>query len=106
MQLGPIYGQDTFTYDNARRVLTAIKGRYSNTVTFTYENGRKLTEALTLLGQTYTVTSGYDAAGRENSLTYPDGTHVTRTHTNRGQLASVNPKSSAVTSPPLCITGE
>ncbi len=86
---GNIADQDTFTYDAAGKMLTAVKGRYSNTVTFTYENGRKLTETLAIFGQTYTVTSGYDQAGRENSLTYPDGTLVNRTHTNRGQLASV-----------------
>ncbi len=87
---GPITDQDTFTYDNASRILAATKGRYSNTVSFTYSNGRKATESLAIFGQTYTVTSGYDQAGRETSLTYPDGTQVTRTHTARGQLASVS----------------
>lgn len=87
---GNIADQDTFTYDAAGRMLTAVKGRYSNTVAFTYENGRKVTEALTIVGQTYTVTSGYDAAGRESSLLYPDGSTVTRTHTARGHLASVS----------------
>ena len=71
-------------------MLTATKGRYSSTLAFAYSNGRKITESLAIFGQTYTVTSGYDAAGRENSLQYPDGTQVTRTHTSRGQLASVS----------------
>ena len=87
---GNIADQDTFTYDAAEKMLTAVKGRYSNTVSFTYEHGRKLTESLAIFGQTYTVTSGYDAAGRENSLTYPDGTVVTRTHTAKGQLATIS----------------
>ena len=87
---GPISDQDTFSYDAAGRMLTATKGRYANTVTMTYSNGRKLTEALTIFEQTSTVTSGYDATGRENLLVYPDGTQVTRTHTSRGQLASVS----------------
>lgn len=87
---GPLADQDTFTFDNANRMLTATKGRYSNTVAFAYENGRKVSESLTIFRQTYTVGSGYDAAGRENLLVYPDGTQVIRTHTSRGQLASVN----------------
>ena len=90
VQPGPLTDQDTFTYDNSNRILTATKGRYSNTVAFTYENGRKLTESLTIFGQTYTVGSSYDAAGREDALTYPDGTVVTRTHTARGQLATIS----------------
>ncbi len=99
LQPGPLTDQDTFTYDNSNRMLTATKGRYSNTVTkgrysntvtFTYASGRKTNESLTIFGQTYTVGSSYDAAGRENSLLYPDGTQVARTHTSRGQLASVS----------------
>ena len=90
VQPGPITDQDTFTYDNAGRMLTAIKGRYSNTVAFAYSNGRKTNESLTIFGQTYTVGSSYDAAGRESSLTYPDGTVVTRTHTAKGQLATIS----------------
>ncbi len=97
---GAIADQDTFTYDAVGRMLTAIKGRYANTVTFTYADGRKATETLTIFGQTYAVGYGYDAAGKENTLTYPDGTVVNRGYTNRGQLAAVNltPTGGAATS--------
>lgn len=87
---GAIADQDTFTYDSASRMLTAVKGRYANTVTFTYADGRKTTESLAIFGQTYTVGYGYDGAGRENSLTYPDGSVVTRAHTPRNQLQEVD----------------
>jgi YD repeat-containing protein len=65
---GPLNGvtdSDTFTYDAASRMLTAVSGRYGNTVTYTYDTaGRKSTEALTISGQTYTVSTAYDAAGQ------------------------------------------
>ena len=45
---GPIADSDVFTYDLASRVLTAVSGRYTNTVTETYDGiGRLKTEALT-----------------------------------------------------------
>ena len=48
---------DSFTYDASSRMLTAVSGRYSNTVTHTYDTaGRKATESLTISGQTYTAT--------------------------------------------------
>jgi hypothetical protein len=87
---GAIADQDTFTYDPAGRILTSVKGRYANTVTFTYANGRKATESLAVFGQTYTVGYAYDSAGRENTLTYPDGSVVTRTYTPRNQYQQVN----------------
>ena len=72
-------------------MLTAVSGRYVNTVTYTYdEAGRKETEALTIAGQTYTTTTNYDAAGQVSSYTYPDGTDVDRTYTDRGQLATID----------------
>lgn len=84
---GTIADSDTFTYDAASRLLTAVSGRYSNTVTHTYDTaGRKKTEALTISGQTYTITSGYNNRGELTSLTYPDSTAVTRSYTDRGQL--------------------
>ncbi len=97
---GPLTGQghtDTFTYDDASRMLTAVSGRYSNTVTYTYDDaGRKATEALTFGGQTYTTTTDYDLAGQVSGYTYPDGTAVGRTYTDRGQLATLSYASTTV----------
>ena len=76
--------------DDASRMLTAVSGRYSNTVTHTYDAaGRKDSESLTISGQTYTCDTAYDAAGRVSKLTYPDGTEVERGYTDRGQLHTV-----------------
>ena len=48
-------------------MLTGVKGEYANTVALTYDaGGRKATEALTIAGQTYSVGTAYDAAGRES----------------------------------------
>ncbi len=100
---GPPTDFDEFTFDAASRLLTAHKGRYSNTVTLAYDDGGRLaSESLTAFGQTYTVsagqagaagqanTSGYDAAGRRVSQTFPDGTLLEKTFTARGQLASLS----------------
>jgi len=87
---GPITDSDTFTYDNVGRTLTAEKERYSNTVTKTYdEAGRVITESLTIDGETYTVEIGYDAAGRQSVIIYPDGTVVERSYTARGELEEI-----------------
>ncbi len=87
---GTIADSDTFTYDAAGRMLTAASGRYSNTVTYTYDDaGRKSTEALTIAGQTYTTTTTYNAAGQVTGYSYPDGTAVARSYTDRGQLATI-----------------
>ncbi|MDX1927138.1 MAG: hypothetical protein SFV81_11505, partial [Pirellulaceae bacterium] len=82
---GTIADTDSFTYDKASRMLTAVSVRYVNTVTYTYDSaGRKKTEGLTISGQTYTTTTGYNAKGELTSYTYPDGTAVGRTYTARG----------------------
>ncbi len=87
---GTIADTDTFTYDDAGRMLTAVSGRYVNAAAYTYdEAGRKETEALTIAGQTYTTTTNYNAAGQVSGYTYPDGTDVDRTYTDRGQLYTV-----------------
>ncbi|WP_436717721.1 RHS repeat-associated core domain-containing protein [Roseiconus lacunae] len=94
---GTIADSDTFTYDDAGRMLTAGSGRYGNTVTYTYdEAGRKATEALTVDSVTYTTSTEYDTAGRVSTLTYPDGTEVDRTYTDRGQLATLAVDSTTV----------
>ncbi|XZE56146.1 hypothetical protein SH139x_002227 [Planctomycetaceae bacterium SH139] len=97
---GPLSGQsysDTFTYDSASRMLTAVSGGYANTVTYTYDSaGRKATEALTISGQTYTTTISYNAAGQLTGYTYPDGTAVGRSYTDRGQLYELTHASSTI----------
>ena len=87
---GTTTNTDSFTYDAASRMLTGVKGEYSNTVAFTYDvGGRKATEALTIAGQTYSVGTAYDTAGREQTLTYPDGTTVGRTYDSRNLLSTI-----------------
>ena len=81
---------DTFTYDEASRILTASKGRYNNTVSFTYDAiGRKKTETLTLGGSSYTTSCDYDADNRVVSCTYPSGNVLAKSWTDRNQLATV-----------------
>ncbi|EMI28555.1 Rhs family protein [Rhodopirellula europaea SH398] len=91
---GPLSGQshtDTFTYDDASRMLTAVSGRYSNTVSYTYDDaGRKASESIQIGGQTYTILTDYDAAGQVSKLTYPDGKEVDRSYSGRGQLAGID----------------
>ena len=96
---GTVADQDDFTYDEAGRILTAVKGRYANTVTYSYDDaGRISSESLTVSSQTYTIGRGYDDAGNLDELTYPDGTVVDRTHTVRGNLQQVDYGGSLVTS--------
>jgi RHS repeat-associated protein len=84
---GTIADSDTFTFDRASRMLTAVNGRYSNTVTMTYDPiGRKATEGLTISGRTYTTTSEYNARGELTRLTYPDGSISERTYHDTGAL--------------------
>ncbi len=97
---GPLAGQghtDSFTYDGASRMLTAVSGRYANTVTYSYDPaGRKATEGFTHGGQSYVTTTDYDSAGQVSSLTYPDGSVIGRDHTARGQLASITRNNAAI----------
>lgn len=87
---GAISDQDEFTYDAAGRMLTAVKGRYSNTVGRTYDEvGRPTSESLTIGGQTYTVSAAYGVTSPTITLTYPDESVVVKTLNSRGLLASV-----------------
>jgi RHS repeat-associated protein len=84
---GTIADSDTFTFDRASRMLTAVNGRYTNTVTMTYDPiGRKATEGLTISGRTYTTTSEYNARGELTRLTYPDSSIAERTYHDTGAL--------------------
>ena len=62
----------------------------------TYDaGGRRSAESLTVSSMgfqpvTYPVAYSYDAAGREASLTYPDGSIVSRTYSPRSQLQTVS----------------
>ena len=68
-------------------MVQASSGRYNNSTATTYDDaGRKATESLTAGGQTYTTTVGYDAASRQSTITYPDGTVLNRSYTDRNQL--------------------
>ena len=68
-------------------MLTAVSGRYVNTVTYTYDTaGRKKTEGLTISGKTYTTTTAYNNRNELIQYTYPDSTVVQRTYTDRGEL--------------------
>ncbi len=82
-----IADSDTFTYDRADRMLTAVNGRYSNTVTYTYDLvGRKATESLTIGGQTYPITSEYNSRNELTKVTYPDSSISERTYHATGAL--------------------
>jgi RHS repeat-associated protein len=84
---GTIADTDSFVYDKAGRMTTANSQRYANTVGYTYDSaGRKKTEYLTISGQTYTTTTGYNSRGELNQYTYPDGAVVGRSYTDRGEL--------------------
>jgi YD repeat-containing protein len=80
---------NSFTFDRAGRMLTAVSGRYANTVAYTYDPaGRKSTEALTISGQTHTTTTAYDPADQVSGLTYPNGTVASRTYMFPAELRS------------------
>ncbi|MFO0940477.1 MAG: RHS repeat-associated core domain-containing protein [Pirellulales bacterium] len=84
---GTIADSDQFTYDKASRMLTGQSGRYSNTVGYSHDSaGRRKAESLTISGQTYTTTVAFNARGERTQYTYPDGTVVGRSYTERGEL--------------------
>ncbi|XZE20554.1 RHS repeat domain-containing protein [Pirellulaceae bacterium SH449] len=84
---GTIADSDTFTFDRASRMLTAVNGRYSNTVTYTYDPiGRKATESLAIASRTYTTTSEYNSRGELTKVTYPDSSISERTYHDTGAL--------------------
>jgi RHS repeat-associated protein len=88
---------DTFTYDSAGRMTSATSGRYNNVVAMGYDNASRLvSESLTAYGQTYMVGSGFDAANRKTSITYPDGKVVSRGYTARDLLSQITYDGSVV----------
>jgi RHS repeat-associated protein len=84
---GTIADSDTFTFDRASRMRTAVNGRYTNTVTYTYDPvGRKATEALTISNVTYTTGQAYNARNELTTITYPNNTTSTRSYHPTGTL--------------------
>ena len=87
---GTIADTDTFTFDRAGRMLTAVNGRYTNTVTYAFDPaGRKASEGLTISGRTYTIGSSYNARNELVKYTYPDGSVADRAYTARGALSQL-----------------
>jgi RHS repeat-associated protein len=84
---GTIADSDTFTFDRASRMRTAVNGRYTNTVTYTFDPvGRKATEALTISNVTYTTRQAYNARNELTTITYPNNTTSTRSYHPTGTL--------------------
>jgi RHS repeat-associated protein len=82
-----IADSDTFTFNRVGRILTAVSGRYSNTVGHGYDLvGRKSTESLTTNGQTYTITTDYNVRGELIKYTYPDSSIQDRSYHANGAL--------------------
>lgn len=78
---------DLFTYDLASRRTFATKGRYGHTVGHLFdEAGRVTDENLVVNSKTYTTSYVYDVANRQTSCTYPDGSVLTKTYSDRNEL--------------------
>ena len=94
---GTIADTDTFTFDRSGRMLTAVSGRYTNTVTYAYDPvGRKASESLTIASQTYTVGSEFNARNELITNTYPDSSIANRAYTARGALSELKLDSSVI----------
>ncbi|MFT3764627.1 MAG: hypothetical protein QM820_03780 [Minicystis sp.] len=90
---------DTLAYDGASRLISATSARYDNTVTRSYDGaGRLSAETLTLAAGSFTTGFGYDAANRKTSITYPNGSVVGQTFTDRDQLAIITQDGAPVAS--------
>ena len=71
-------------------MLTAVSGRYNNTVTNVYNAaGQTTSESLAISSKTYTTAYEYNAIGQRTKLTYPDTTIVERTYHATRQLHQV-----------------
>lgn len=89
--------KDTFAYDAAGRLTQAVSQRYGTTVSRAYDAAGRLTqESQTADGTTDSVGYGYDAANRTKRITYPDGSEVKRTYTDRNELQQVDFNGAAV----------
>jgi YD repeat-containing protein len=83
---------DSYAYDVPNREVAAHSQRYGHVVVARQDaNGRPASETLKLAatGPNFTVNYDYDAVGNLTTLTYPDGQQITRSYTNRNQLAAL-----------------
>ncbi len=86
---GTIESTDTFTYDNASRVLTATNA--CSKISYTYDEiGRRNSMTQTIDGVSKTVNFAYDVANRLISRSIVEGATETRTYTKRNQLETVS----------------
>ncbi len=82
------------TFDAAGRLLSSGNGL--STSSYTYDDaGQQLSETQYLHGiapslPAYTVEYTYDADGRRDTVTYPGGTEVSYTYTDRGQVETIS----------------
>ena len=80
---------DTFTYDDLLR-RKGSSSRYGVDQSMVYDDrGQLQSESTTYGGQTYTVSYDRDARGRMEKVTYPSGTYVNYTYTERGLLDTI-----------------
>lgn len=89
--LKPPTDSNHFTYDKASRLLTAESERYGNTITYEWTDdslilSEKIQGNVSTDPAGYTIGRDYDAEDRLKTITYPDGSVVTRTYTSRNQL--------------------
>jgi len=84
----------TRSFDAAGRLLTSSNGL--STSSYTYDiAGQQLTETQHLHGiaptlPAYTISYTWDLDGRNDTVTYPGGTVVSRTYTPRGQVETIS----------------
>ena len=94
---GTIADTDTFTFDRSGRMLTAVSGRYTNTVGYAFDPaGRKASESLTIASQTYTVGTEFNTRNELIKYTYPDSSISNRAYTARGALSELKLDSSVI----------
>lgn len=74
----------TYAYDTTGRRTSMVDG--TGTTTYTYDGGGRPTQ---ISGPIGTVGYSWDDLGQMATLTYPDGTQVTRTYDDAGQLATI-----------------
>ncbi len=87
---GTIADSDTFTFDRSGRMLTAVSGRYNNTVGYAFDPvGRKASESLTIASQTYTIGNEFNARNELVKYTYPDSSVANRAYNARGGLSEL-----------------
>ena len=80
--------EDTFTYDDAGRLLTAVSGRYGTTITRSYQDGLLHRETQQRPDGSATLTWVYDTLRRPIRIDLDDGTSVTTTWSERGEVTS------------------